>query len=48
VKTPLILGPFLPREGKTIAEINKAWELLEKSEHERELALKKELIRLVF
>ncbi|KAI6170719.1 Spectrin beta chain [Aphelenchoides bicaudatus] len=37
--------PFLPREGKTIAEINKAWELLEKSEHERELALKKELIR---
>lgn len=37
--------PFLPREGKTIAEINRAWELLEKSEHERELALKKELIR---
>lgn len=37
--------PFLPREGKTIAEINKAWEALEKSEHERELALKQELIR---
>uniref|UniRef100_A0A915D0Y9 Calponin-homology (CH) domain-containing protein n=1 Tax=Ditylenchus dipsaci TaxID=166011 RepID=A0A915D0Y9_9BILA len=37
--------PFLPREGKTIAEINKAWQALEKAEHERELALKEELIR---
>ncbi|KAI6219065.1 Spectrin beta chain [Aphelenchoides besseyi] len=37
--------PFLPREGKTIAEINKSWEQLEKAEHERELALKQELIR---
>lgn len=39
--------PFLPREGKTIAEINKSWESLEKAEHERELALKQELIRFI-
>lgn len=37
--------PFLPREGKTVYDINKAWETLEKAEHERELALKEELIR---
>jgi len=37
--------PFTPREDKTIMEINKAWERLEKSEHERELALREELIR---
>lgn len=37
--------PFVPREGKTIAEINRAWEDLEKAEHGRELALKEELIR---
>jgi spectrin beta len=37
--------PFLPREGRTIADINKAWRSLEKSEHEREIALKEELIR---
>lgn len=40
--------PFVPREGKTIAEINRAWESLERAEHERELALKEELIRWVF
>ena len=37
--------PFVPREGKMIADINRAWEKLEKSEHERELALRDELIR---
>lgn len=37
--------PFLPREGKTLSDINKAWAALEKAEHERELALKEELIR---
>jgi spectrin beta len=37
--------PFRPREGHTVAEINKAWEDLEKAEHARELALKEELIR---
>ncbi|XP_062320149.1 spectrin beta chain, non-erythrocytic 1 isoform X1 [Osmerus eperlanus] len=36
---------FMPREGKLISDINKAWERLEKAEHERELALRTELIR---
>ncbi|XP_063801220.1 spectrin beta chain, non-erythrocytic 2 isoform X2 [Pseudophryne corroboree] len=36
---------YIPREGKLIADINKAWERLEKAEHERELALRNELIR---
>lgn len=39
--------PFLPREGRMLADINRAWEHLEKAEHERELALRDELIRLV-
>ena len=29
--------PYNPKEGKTISDINRAWELLEKAEHEREL-----------
>lgn len=37
--------PYTPREGKLIGDINRAWEALEKAEHERELALKEELIR---
>lgn len=37
--------PFLPQEGKMIAEINRAWDQLEKAEHDRELALREELIR---
>ncbi|KAK5925769.1 hypothetical protein CgunFtcFv8_021401 [Champsocephalus gunnari] len=36
---------FTPREGKLISDVNKAWERLEKAEHERELALRTELIR---
>ncbi|XP_067113725.1 spectrin family protein [Osmerus mordax] len=36
---------YMPREGKLITDINKAWERLEKAEHERELALRNELIR---
>uniref|UniRef100_A0A8D3AS46 Spectrin beta chain n=1 Tax=Scophthalmus maximus TaxID=52904 RepID=A0A8D3AS46_SCOMX len=36
---------YMPREGKLISDINKAWERLEKAEHERELALRNELIR---
>lgn len=39
------LKPFFPQEGKMISDINKAWERLEKAEHERELALREELIR---
>lgn len=37
--------PYTPREGKMIHDINRAWERLEKAEHERELALREELIR---
>lgn len=37
--------PYTPKEGKMIYDINKAWERLEKAEHERELALREELIR---
>ncbi|XP_053908532.1 spectrin beta chain, non-erythrocytic 2 isoform X2 [Cuculus canorus] len=36
---------YVPREGRLISDINKAWEQLEKAEHERELALRTELIR---
>ncbi|CAL8329545.1 unnamed protein product [Merluccius merluccius] len=36
---------YVPRDGKLISDINKAWERLEKAEHERELALRTELIR---
>ncbi|XP_061626995.1 spectrin beta chain, non-erythrocytic 1-like isoform X2 [Phyllopteryx taeniolatus] len=36
---------YTPREGKLISDINKAWERLEKAEHEREVALRTELIR---
>lgn len=37
--------PYTPREGAMISDINRAWERLEKAEHERELALREELIR---
>jgi len=37
--------PYTPKEGKMIRDINSAWERLEKAEHERELALREELIR---
>ncbi|KAL8220037.1 UNVERIFIED_CONTAM: hypothetical protein K2H54_037898, partial [Gekko kuhli] len=36
---------YVPREGKSISDINKAWTRLEKAEHEREVALRNELIR---
>lgn len=36
---------YFPPEGKMISDINRAWENLEKAEHERELALREELIR---
>jgi len=36
---------YLPREGKLIADINRAWAQLDKAEHERELALREELVR---
>uniref|UniRef100_A0AAY4EEK2 Spectrin beta chain n=1 Tax=Denticeps clupeoides TaxID=299321 RepID=A0AAY4EEK2_9TELE len=37
--------PYVPHEGKLISDINKAWERLEKVEHERGVALRTELIR---
>ncbi|KAG7470716.1 hypothetical protein MATL_G00116770 [Megalops atlanticus] len=37
--------PYVPHEGKLISDINKAWERLEKAEHERGVALRMELIR---
>ena len=37
--------PYLPREGRLISDINLAWAELEKAEHERELALREELVR---
>lgn len=37
--------PYVPGDGKTINDINRAWERLERAEHERELALREEMIR---
>lgn len=37
--------PYTPMEGKTMNDINRAWERLERAEHERELALREEMIR---
>jgi spectrin beta len=39
------LKPYTPKEGRLISDINRAWDRLEKAEHERELALREELIR---
>uniref|UniRef100_H3BC32 Spectrin beta chain n=1 Tax=Latimeria chalumnae TaxID=7897 RepID=H3BC32_LATCH len=36
---------YTPREGRLVSDINRAWEQLEKAEHERELVLRNELIR---
>ena len=37
--------PYSPPEGKLIQDIERAWARLEKAEHDRELALRQELIR---
>jgi len=37
--------PYQAREGKMISDINRAWENLERAEHERELALREEILR---
>ncbi len=37
--------PYVPRDGKLISDINKAWCRLEKAEHEHELALREEIVR---
>ncbi|XP_071971671.1 spectrin beta chain, erythrocytic-like [Engystomops pustulosus] len=36
---------FVPRDGQLVSDINRAWGRLEKAEHERETALRNELIR---
>lgn len=36
---------YSPPESKSLSDINKAWEALERAEHERELALREELMR---
>ncbi|XP_030069865.1 spectrin beta chain, erythrocytic [Microcaecilia unicolor] len=36
---------YTPHDGKLVSDINRAWEQLEKAEHEREIALRNELIR---
>lgn len=41
----LDLRAYVPPQGRLIADINRGWEGLERAEHERELALREELIR---
>ncbi|KAK0133782.1 Spectrin beta chain, non-erythrocytic 1 [Merluccius polli] len=36
---------FTPKDGALVADINRAWERLERAEHERERVLREELIR---
>ncbi|XP_076359799.1 spectrin beta chain, non-erythrocytic 5 kst [Tachypleus tridentatus] len=36
---------YVPPEGKLVHDIEKAWEKLEKAEHQREVALREELLR---
>ncbi|KAL0969750.1 hypothetical protein UPYG_G00231790 [Umbra pygmaea] len=36
---------YTPKEGALVSDINRAWERLERAEHERELVLRDELIR---
>ena len=36
---------FVPKEGKLIHDIERAWQNLEKAEHDRELAMRNEMIR---
>jgi spectrin beta len=38
---------YVPPEGKLIRDIESAWTRMEKAEHDRELALREELIRFV-
>jgi len=38
---------YVPPEGKLIRDIESSWMLLEKAEHDRELALREELVRSV-
>lgn len=40
--------PFTPRDGLTMADVDAAWQRLERAEHEREMALRDALIACVF
>ena len=37
--------PYVPPEGRLVLDINKAWQVMESAEHDREMALRQELIR---
>ena len=37
--------PYVPPEGKMVKDINRAWQAMESAEHDREMALRQELIR---
>ena len=37
--------PYIPPEGKLVMDINRAWQVMESAEHDREMALRQELIR---
>ena len=37
--------PYVPPEGRLVMDINKAWQIMESAEHDREMALRQELIR---
>jgi len=39
---------YTPPESKALSDINRAWESLERAEHERELALREELMRYMY
>lgn len=39
--------PFTPRDGLTMADVDAAWQRLERAEHEREMALRDALIACV-
>ena len=40
--------PYSPDEEMTVAFVNRAWESMEHAEHNREIALRDEMIRYVF
>ena len=37
--------PYVPPEGRLLMDINRAWQVMESAEHDREMALRQELIR---
>lgn len=37
--------PYVPPEGRLVMDINRAWQIMESAEHDREMALRQELIR---